>query len=230
MNMLADETALPEDQCRNAKNLDFDKDGNYRLRPGFSKIVSATNVHSLHPSDTGQYLYGCQKNNIGIFDILNTSFSVKATMPSAFMTSWTDLDDVAYASNPAFNCRFDPITFAAYNVAVPLIAPPTITASTAGGMRPGTYTIAYSILNSDLEESPLSEETQIDIVEGGGIAISGLTIDATSKIRIYASQAHGEELYRALEAPLVASTLSLGHKEINVAGAQPETRLSSKSQ
>lgn len=224
MNTLSNETSLPQEQCRSARNIDFDKDGNYEQREGFVKLITATNVHSLYPSSNSAILFGCQKNNIGIFNLSTSLFTSKATMPSAFRTSWAYLDSTIYASNPAFNCRFDPATYIAYNIAVPLIDPPTITASTSGGMNEGTYTVTYSILNSSNEESGTGVETQVDITEGGGIVVSGLPIDATSKIRIFASHPHGEELYRVLEAPLTAASLSIGIHEFKSLGAQPETR------
>lgn len=224
MNTLSDETALPETQCRSAKDVDIDKDGNYGRRQGFTNIVPLINVHSLYPSKSSAYIFGCQKNNLGIFDLVNQNFTPLAVMPSAFLTSWTELDDNIYASNPAFNCRFESESFTVNPVAVPLPGGITIDPSTNGGMEGGTYTVAYSIVDSAFEESPLSEEVQIEVPDGGGIAIVGVPYDGSSNIRIYASQRHGEELYRLIDAPMIAAEFLIGIAELRYAGSQPETR------
>jgi hypothetical protein len=224
MNTLADETALPDNQCRSAKDVDIDKDGNYTRRQGFTNIIPILNAHSLYPSKSSAYIFGCQKNSLGIYDLVNLVFTPIVVMPSAFLTSWTQLDDTIYASNPAYNCRFESDSLDALSVAVVLPGGITIAASTAGGMGAGTYTFAYSIIDDNGEESPLSDEVQIEIVEGGGIAISGVPFQAGSFIRIYASQLNGEELYRVMGAPMIASDFTLGIAQMRSAGSQPETR------
>jgi hypothetical protein len=224
MNTLSNETDLPENQCRSAKDLNFDRDGNYSRRQGFTNIFPLSNVHSLYPSKSSAYIFGCQKNNLGVFDLLNLTFTPKIVMPSAFMTSWTELDKTIYASNPAFNCRFEPNSFDALTVAVPLASGISISVMAQGGMEAGQYTVAYSIANSAGEESPLSVETQIEVLQGGGIAIVGVPIDASSNIRIYATQAHGEELYRIIDTPMIASQFTIGITGLRNAGSQPETR------
>lgn len=224
MNTLSDETALPKDQCRSAKNVNFDRDGNYSRRQGFSRIIPALNAHSLHSSKSSAHVFGCQKNNLGVFDLLSLNFTPVAVMPSAFLTSWTELDENIYASNPAFNCRFKFGSFVPLTVAVPLPGNITIEASTEGGLGAGQYTAAYSVVNSDGEESPLSSEVQIELLEGDGIAIVGVPFDSTSNIRIYATQLHGEELYRIIDAPMIASNYLIGKREMLAAGAQSETR------
>ncbi|HFB07033.1 MAG TPA: hypothetical protein ENJ92_01170, partial [Chloroflexi bacterium] len=47
-NDVAKETALPEGALREALNVDIDDAGNIRLREGFEKVYSGTNVRSLH--------------------------------------------------------------------------------------------------------------------------------------------------------------------------------------
>lgn len=224
MNTLSNETDLPEDQCRSAKNINFDRDGNYSRRQGFTNIFPLSNVHSLYPSKQSAYIFGCQKNNLGIFDLLNLTFTPKAVMPSAYITSWTELDQTIYASNPAFNCRFESSSFDALTVAVPLASGVSINAITEGGMEAGQYTVAYSIVNLTGEESQLSDEFQIEVVQGGGIAIVGVPIDAPSNIRIYATQANGEELYRIIDAPMIANQFKISITNLRKAGSQPETR------
>jgi hypothetical protein len=224
MNTLADETALPEDQCRSAKNIDFDKDGNYSQRPGFARLLAAVNVHSLYSSANSAYVLGCQKNNIGYYNLSDFTFYSKAVMPEAFRTSWTVHDDVFYASNPAFNCKFAPITYEVLPLAVSLPVPPTIGPQSYGGLRQGAYSVAISVTDASGEESPLGTEVQVDVPEGGGIAITGVEIIPGSYIRIYATQQHGEELYRMIEAPMIAPSFSIGASEMDNYGAQPETR------
>jgi hypothetical protein len=225
MNTLADETSLPADQCRSAKNLDFDKDGNFDRRQGFVRLIATTAVHSLYPSaDNLAHIFGCKKNWIGYFDILNYTFTPLVEMPKAFRTSWEKLDNYYYASNPAFNCKIDASTYQVSTVAVPLPPVLSVASLTSGGMREGTYTVAYSIANALGEESPLGPETRIAVSEGGGIAISGVPLDSSSYLRIYISPSDGEELYRAIETPLIATSFIIGHEEATRGGAQPETR------
>ena len=224
MNTLSNETDLPENQCRSAKDINFDRDGNYSRRQGFTNIFPLVNVHSLYPSKHSAYIFGCQKNNLGIFDLSNLTFTPKAVMPSAFITSWTELDKTIYASNPAFNCRFEFDSFDALTVAVPLPSGISISAIEQGGLETGQYTVAYSIINSAGEESQLSEETQIEVIQGGGIAIIGVPIDSSSNIRIYATRAYGEELYRIIDAPMIAAQFTIGITGLRDAGSQPETR------
>jgi len=224
MNTLADEVSLPADQCRSAKDLDIDKAGNYECRQGFVRLVATTNVHSLFPAVNKSHVFGCQNNNLGYFDIVVPNFNSLITMPSAFLTSWTKFNGIIYASNPAFNQKINPLSYAVSSLGVTLPPALTIAAITSGGIRAGTYTVTYSVTDILGEESPTAPETQITVVENGGIAISGVPIDANSNLRIYVSQPDGEEFYRAIDAPRIASSYSLGINELSNTGAQPETR------
>ena len=223
--MLADETALPEDQCRKAVNVDIDKDGNLERRQGFTKILSAVDVHSLYSSENSRYILGCQKNSLGVFDLLNgISFTALDTMPEKFRTDWTSHHDRYYASNPAYHCRINKSTFTVSPFSVQLPDPLSITPTSSGGLREGTYTVAWSVTNSEGEESALSDEVQIEVPTGGGIAITGVPLWPGFNLRVYASQANGEELYRAIETPMIATSFSIGVTEMNAGGNQPATR------
>jgi hypothetical protein len=232
MDQVSSETSLPKNKykvteaCRSAKNIDFDRDGNYSRRPGFTRLYSGVDFHSMYSSKASGFLFACQKNTLGVYDPYLNSFTVKAEMPSAFQTDFTELDGTTYAFNPGFNCRFPSKTSAdAFTLAVP---PPSVTPSfspsDAGGLEAGVYTVAYSILNPDKEESPLFGETQITVEQGGGVLLIGVPIDSTSFIRLYASTANGEELYQVIEAPMSSTSYLVGITEVKAGGQQPETR------
>lgn len=76
-------------------------------------------------------------------------------------------------------------------------------APTVGGLLPGRYGVAYSLLNDLGEESGVSSIAWIDLPAGGGVLLSGLVI-ATDVVRmnIYITHPNGTELY--LHANLVA--------------------------
>ena len=70
MDQVSKETSLPKDRshnitaCRSAQNIDFDREGEYGRRDGFTKLFSGVGFHSLFSARKS--LFACQGNSIGI--------------------------------------------------------------------------------------------------------------------------------------------------------------------
>jgi len=225
MNNMSKETEIPEGQCRRGQNIDFHKGGAFSRRQGRTLLLSAVNVHSLYAGKAHDTVFAGQGNTLGIFDVLDSSYTPKISIPSAVATDFTELNGTVYASNYNFHCKFARGSIDASDLGAPLPAlTPTVEAVANGGLEAGTYTVAYSVLDENGEESPLSEEFQVTVQQGGGIAIMGMPIVADWTIRIYSSGIDGEELYQVVEAPMNSVSFLFGITELRAGGRQPETR------
>lgn len=75
---------------------------------------------------------------------------------------------------------------------------------TMGGLYPGVYQVAYTLVNDLGEESAPSSPAEIELPNGGGITVMGMgTASDVEKMRIYVSPPGGAELY--LHAELSAA-------------------------
>lgn len=224
MNQLEDETSLTAEEVmfvREAKNVDIDRMGNVSRRRGASLLVSGSGYHSLYASQRS-WLMLCYKNELGVFNTGASAFVPLVTMEDNYLTSFTETNGILYAMNPSFSCMFSKGSSIAKSIGVEL---PAIEAEfnviANGAFEAGTYGIAYSIIDPDGEESPLSELVTLTLEENQGIQGTLFTVAAGYRYRVYMTTADGEVLRQAVEFDADTVSIQILNSE---EGRRPETQ------
>lgn len=225
MDNRSKETSMPKERARQIKNYHINKDGTLIRRKPINQILPTPNIHSLYSSLSHNILFGCIGSTLGVFDLVNDSFTVKAQMPKILRTDYVDLNGITYATNSSFSCRFfsEQADLFDFNID-PELANINIVANNNGGLEKGSYGVAYSLINTLGEESPLSTEFNVSIPQGGGIAVNVLSTDPNYILRIYSTQPNSEEYYLVWEAQLTATTIAIDKSMLQRGGMQPKTR------
>lgn len=102
---------------------------------------------------------------------------------------------------------------------------PVAQADSSGGLPEGRYGLVYTYLSNTGEESAASSLTLVDVPANGGIFVLAppVPIEATvAKVRIYATLANGDVLYRVAERPVASAAGLIGADA--VPGAACSTR------
>lgn len=212
IDQLNDETALEGGYLRSAKNVDIDAFGNIGRRKGFSSKLADSSYHSIYTPKRGGIIV-CKRTEFGIYNPYTNAFISIRTMPGAYVTSYAELNDNLYCFNSqdAFYLPPDSVVARKVGVDLPALEPTFIT--TSGGLLPGSYAIAYTVVDDNGEESGLSDVVTIDLPDGGGITASGLMSLAGYTYRFYLTTANGEELRQATSCSGTAGSCYIGVAE-----------------
>lgn len=212
IDQLNDETALEGGYLRSAKNVDIDAFGNVGRRKGFTFKLADSSYHSIFAPKRGGIVV-CKRTQLGLYNPYSNTFTALRTMPGAYITSYTELNGNLYCFNfqDAFYFPPDSVAPKAVGVDLPILEPTFVT--TSGGLRAGSYAIAYSIVDSDGEESGLSDQVIINLPNGGGITASGLVSLSGYKYRFYMTTANGDELRQAASCDGTAGSCYIGSHE-----------------
>ena len=211
IDMVSEVTDLPKGAVVDALNGVFVKGGAFVTRPGELQVVMGGVFTSTWQSNDGTY-YAMEGASFGTVDFATTppSFTPIATLKESMPVSYADLNgDVIIANNQSLY-RYTNGTV------IPLGVEPTGAFSTLpvanGGMDPGTYGVAISFFNSSGEEGPLSQVEFVTVPAGGGIQFNLPTPleSATAGIRIYRTEANGEQLYQVAVLPFFPTTYLIG--------------------
>lgn len=213
INQLNDETALEAEEIREGVNIDIDAEGNVSRRKGARLAIAGSGFHSLYaPKQGGLAL--CNSEQFGFFNLATEQFQPLYTMDDNVRVSYAELNGNLYCVNiyEAFYVPYDTTLVKPVGVALPDVQA-VFSANSDGGLDEGTYACAYTILDSDGEESPLSPVTTVTLESTGGITISALTLAAGYSYRVYMTATNGEQLRQAAEFPADTVTFFIGEYE-----------------
>lgn len=193
-DVIGQEGSLPEGTVRRAHNVVIDSTGGFARRPGYSLVIALENAHSLYRNPdwvlvaAGTKLYTlnlAQGTKEPIFEGLTVEAPV----------SYCEAANDTYFCSPGVLGKITRSGLVRRpGVAQLLGFRPTLTA-TVGGLLPGRYGVAYSLINDLGEESAISSIEWIDLA-GGGILLSGLqTASDVARMNIYTTTPNGSELY-----------------------------------
>lgn len=236
MNNVAPETRLPVDEngipvaCRDAVNVDFDKAGRFRRRPGYTKVFDGTNVHSLFGHRDFPSMLVRAEASLYALTPAGATTEI-ATGLGLREASYASLGrDVAWTVENLRTGRVSP----ALGVR-PLGVPtppgvPALTAVAAGALFAGRYQVALSYMLASGEEGGTCYPDVIDVDANGGIVVtlpvpSDLLVTA---VRVWCSEANGAELYhvRDVSAGTTSYTIGAGARgksasELGLIGLEP---------
>lgn len=193
------ETDLKKGSVRAAQNVLFDRDGNPRRRKGFTKKLSANEMHSLWSKHGLTFCVSEDKLlriNTDTWDneIVHVGFG---TAPASFAVAGNSI----YYTNGVNRGRFNLVNgVKSTNWGPPDPGGQPQLSVTSGGLLPGKYMVAVTFVDDLGAESGTGPAATIELTAQGGIALSNIPAvvdDDTDKVRIYCSKQNGRELYMA---------------------------------
>lgn len=221
LDTVSPETAMPGGSLREATNIDLDRLGRPRTRPGYVLRYSGTAIHSLW-SDGIRTLFvegGSLKRLLPDWSArtLTTGLSPGAAV------SYASVDGVIYWSNGAQAGRvLADDTASAWGVPGPA-GQPLLAALATGGLDAGIYQVAVTFAGSDGEEGGTGLAASVTVSSGGGIRLTAIPQGQASLIRVYASPPNGDGLLHHVDVPMGTTSLTLTK---TLRGAALETQFS----
>lgn len=199
-NNVAREDSLPPSSARAMTNVDIYPGGKVRRRGGSAPVATQPLVENLW-SD-GHYALCTSSGSLYRFvpgqplQLLASGIEIEADV------AYCAVNQFIYASDTQRALRVDTTNDSVVPWGVPTpLHNPALTATANGGMAAGAYQVAITYARADGEESGATLSESIDVLAGGGIALSGFppapSADVTT-IVIYRTTANGtEEAYTA---------------------------------
>lgn len=196
VDVLTPEGDLAKGAVRKAVNIAIHDNGSFDRRPGYRPLITLEGAHSLwrSPAQTrvvvasGDTLYDV---DLGLGDANALFVGITPGNP----LEYTEIGPDIYFVDGVVVRRITP-EGAVRRPGVAAIAAERPTLSqTVGGLDPGRYGVAYSLLSDTGEESGLSDTEWIDITTGG-IAIAAI-VNATNvtQVNVYVTGPGGGNLY-----------------------------------
>lgn len=200
VNNTLDETSphyLPGDApayVRAARNVDFDRDGGVRRRPGRTLVFPLTDGHSL--ASVGPWLFVSDGGTLHSLDLTTeppTSHQLASGLANRPF-GWTYIGRIAYGCNGVDAVCVDE----ALNALPWALPPPDEPALVPipGGLAAGRYLVAIAAHTPDGREHGASPVAEIDLADAGGFALTFPPLHpVTHRVSIYLSDTNGDVLY-----------------------------------
>ena len=215
------EAALPAGSLREAKNVDLDRAGRVRRRPGFTRRYAGSGIHSLW-GDGARVLFV----EGGALKRLLPDWSAKTLhtglAPDRLLSYEAVNGEVWWSNGEASGRVGADDAVRPWGVPAPS-GQPLLAPLTYGGLDAGTYQVAVTFARADGEESGTGLAAVVDVPQGGGIALSAIPQGAADRIRLYASPPNGEALLLHGELPMGTTAVVLAR---TIRGRRLETQFS----
>ena len=205
IDSLSNETALLKGAVREAVNVDIGRAGRFSRRAGQTLRLSGSDYHSIWGAQQrGIVLVAKCDQLLRLDDDLNTA--PFATLNSADPLAYTEYNGNVYWTNkttigwlPA-----DAVDPRPVGVPVPERVPSLSVAE--GALPPGKYAVVLTYLDDRREEGGATPVQIIDLPQGGGIRLNGLSTRPDWVFRIYITDPDGTKFHRGEELPAVFPT------------------------
>lgn len=196
VDLLSDETGLPNGAVRSADNVDIRRDGSFKRRSGYEVQVPGDGFHSLHSSSRG-VLVG-RNTNVYALNTSNFAPALLCNMGGHGPVDFTEWNGHTYFTN-AHSAWWVPANEStARQVGVRLPdAIPLLEAHPAGALTPGKYSVALSRVDDRGEESETKLLGQVDVT--AGIKLTFAVPDPDCFYRVYLTPPDGDVLYLSEE-------------------------------
>lgn len=186
---------------RELRNLLVTDAGTLETRPGFARVITGTDVHSLWSDGKGRALY---VDGTVLKDFNGTTLHTGIQGP---VSADVYGEDIYWSDGAYLGCIHD----AANHLAA--LAPPNpapMVSATTGALPPGLYQVAFT-LSDDRGESPSTWPIAVDLPNGGGLSITGLP---AVSVNVYVAPAGSTVLqfYAKISGPIaITAPPQLGH-------------------
>jgi len=194
-DILSQESSLPKGTVRRAHNVVIDNVGQFDRRPGYSKIISLPKAHSLW-RNADRTLVASQGVLYEANLVAGSVSSIFSGLPLHTPVTYTEVGTDTYFCAPGVLGKITATGLVRRPGVANMVGLFPTLAETVGGLAPGKYGVAYSLLNDLGEESGLSSVSWIDLPNGGGILLSVLqNASDVTRMNIYSTTPDGEDLY-----------------------------------
>lgn len=206
VDKLSNETTLKKNTWRTAENVDIDRGGQVNTREGYAKLLVGSDYHSAYYAPQRSWLLTGKGSKLML---VNRSAGTETQLfDSGAMTlfSYTEYNGNLYVLS-GNGLRWFPqgqSTPLACGTAAP--TPPVVSASSAGGLHPGTYGVLISVIDERGGESAACTLQTISLPNGGGIQLSGLPYAPGSRVAIYTTSANDDVLHLYATPPATLTT------------------------
>jgi hypothetical protein len=197
LDNVSPEGALPEGAARRVENVILDLKGGFSQRDGYAEHAALEGLDNLWRSPAQTRVLASLGNAVCTVDLATGATAELFTgLQQGDPVSYADVGPDIYVAAPGILRKIG----ADGTVRTPGIADlwgttPTL-AESVGGLDPGRYGVAYSLVNDLGEESPISSIAWITLDNPAGILVSDIqTADDAEQVRIYLTAAGGEDLY-----------------------------------
>lgn len=214
INNIEKETTIPEGFIRNSVNLDIDNQGKKKLRSGFTKIYSGSNIHSISSEDVnGKYFI--ENGTLKKLNKDNTASIIKSGLSSdpRRRMYYVQMGDRIYLSNGYDTGCLISDTYYSWGVPNPAYGPSGTISS--GNFDGGVYRIKYVNMKNG-EESGASNFGSFTLTDNQKISLTNIpqTSDA-DYVRIYSTLTNGNNYYWQADVPMGITTWSLSKPQLN---------------
>jgi len=209
-NNVAREDSIPSGQFRSGINVDVYPGGKLRRRRG--QALSTAQAGSRCAWSDGHYALFRAAGSLYRFVPGQTPLLLCSGLQIDADMAYCSVNQYIYVSDGAQALRVDTQSNAvrAWGLPTPL-GQPTLTATANGGLDAGTYQVAITYLDASKEESGSTLSTQVDVVQGGGIALSAFPPAPAdvAAVNIYLTQANQVEMCLYATVPYNVSSVQL---------------------
>ena len=204
-NVLRPERTEPS-YLKTAENIDVDKSGGIRKRPGYTKVISG-DVHSLWSEGND-----CVAVIDGTLCRINSDYSTINLVENIGDTRlhFAKEDGVIYYTSSGPTGIIEGNTAVPFGIEAPNPYPSL--SSTTGSLVKGEYQIALTFVASDGRESGARLAQNITVAQNTGIVVSNIPASNDSRVnsvRVYSSTPNGEVLYLVGEIPNGTSSYTI---------------------
>lgn len=194
VDLLSDETSLPDGSVRSADNFDLRRDGSFKRRDGYEIKVAGADFHSLHTTPRGTLVARGQR--VYALDTETFAPTLLCEMGDDGPVAFADINGHTYFTNRGSAWWIPADDPAPRRVGVSLPAAlPDVAAHPTGALSAGRYAVALSRIDDRGEESRTQFLGSVDLPSGGGIRLSGMVSDLTCSYNVYLSPPDGDALY-----------------------------------
>lgn len=206
---VAPETAMPAGALREAENVDLDKAGRVRRRPGLTLRYSGSGIHSLW-SGGGRTLF-VEEGSLKELGAGWTASALVSGLSVGSMVSYQEVAGQIWWTNGSQSGRISADgTVGAWAVPNPNGQPTLSVRTGLGGMAAGRYQVAVTFLSTDWEESGTGLAAQIDVAAGDGITLSNIPQGDAALVRIYLTPPNGDAFYHYRDLAMGVTSTHIG--------------------
>lgn len=206
VDVLSSETALLKGAVRSAVNVDIGRAGRVRRRDGYTRRVASPGMHSLYHAVQKGWTVVARDNVLYRLDTASYAMTPLATLNSSHPLWFAEYNGNLYFASRSTAGWVPSNSNTARPIGVPTPAPPTVSASTAGGLLPGRYGVAITLVDERGEESGACALQTVDLPEGGGIRLNDLPQRLESTVFVYVTGGDDDQLRLVATPPAVFPT------------------------
>jgi hypothetical protein len=202
VDTLSSETALVKGAVRSAVNVDIGRAGRFKRRAGYTRRVAHPGLHSLFYAAQKGWTLVARDAELYRLDTDTYDLTPLAPLSSPDKLEYTEYNGNLYFANKTTLGWVPSDSSMARPVGVPVPLAPTLSPA-PGGLLPGRYGVAITVVDDRGEEGGATELQIIDLPEGGGIRLSHLPQRLGWAISVYITSADGDVLRWAAQLPAV---------------------------